>query len=580
MVFENFQEKCISNFVDAVYPCIIVFCKGCRHIATYVAKEIDNLHKYKSMPKASRLLLLRRYVRLYSMPVLSLALSLCWGIMNTIWSDRTGHLLVVNDQPVGIVSAETEIPTNDAVEIKILKQPIAYSSHRNVVLTDEEIALNVAEQEEIAFLEAFSAEYEMDVLLGKTKTVPDTAEPYALIDTTVLDNKQGTDVVFSADELKGKDPNSGTPLLTSASEDKKVKAYAVYIDDEYIGAVTDTTAIEETLLLLQLPYENTEGLMKLSFDKQVTFDKVVEMPESMLGDPESVVDKLLAVEEVTRVYEVVPGDTPPIICSKLGITEAELRELTVTMNDEPVADIYADCRVGMQIRYTDERKYIHVIAERKKDYVKYERFKTILLDDETLYEGTQRVEVEGVYGEYVETYVEQIDDGVKISAQLIDRVETKSPITEIIRRGTKKTITEVNTDVNAGGKGKYFWPVGTNEGKITCDVGGYEGHKGIDIAAPYGTPIYAAAGGIIKTADRSGWSNGYGKYISIENNDGNLCYYAHMSYLAEGIEPGVEVVEGQLIGYVGSTGDSTGNHLHFEVRSNGIFLNPNKFVSK
>lgn len=94
---------------------------------------------------------------------------------------------------------------------------------------------------------------------------------------------------------------------------------------------------------------------------------------------------------------------------------------------------------------------------------------------------------------------------------------------------------------------------------------GIHGHNAVDIAAPRGTPILASAGGTVETARSSGWNYGYGKYIIIRHPNGTKTLYAHTSRIA--IRQGQNVVKGQVIGYVGSTGNSTGNHLHFEVRN-------------
>jgi len=88
------------------------------------------------------------------------------------------------------------------------------------------------------------------------------------------------------------------------------------------------------------------------------------------------------------------------------------------------------------------------------------------------------------------------------------------------------------------------------------------GHRGIDIGAPKGTPIYAAAGGTVLLA-KNGWSGGYGNMIILQHPNGTKTLYAHMSKLAT--STGKKVSQGGVIGYVGSTGHSTGPHLHFEV---------------
>jgi murein DD-endopeptidase MepM/ murein hydrolase activator NlpD len=96
-------------------------------------------------------------------------------------------------------------------------------------------------------------------------------------------------------------------------------------------------------------------------------------------------------------------------------------------------------------------------------------------------------------------------------------------------------------------------------------------HTGVDWAAPLGTPIYAAGNGEI---EKAGWESGYGKYIRIKHNYGYETAYGHMTAFARGIDPGVKVHQGQLIGYVGSTGLSTGPHVHYEIIVNGRMVDP------
>ena len=96
-------------------------------------------------------------------------------------------------------------------------------------------------------------------------------------------------------------------------------------------------------------------------------------------------------------------------------------------------------------------------------------------------------------------------------------------------------------------------------------------HTGVDWAAPSGTPIYASGNG---TIDKEGWESGYGKYIRVRHNNGYETAYGHLSAYARGIEEGKRVRQGQVIGFVGSTGLSTGSHLHYEILVNGRFVDP------
>lgn len=96
-------------------------------------------------------------------------------------------------------------------------------------------------------------------------------------------------------------------------------------------------------------------------------------------------------------------------------------------------------------------------------------------------------------------------------------------------------------------------------------------HKGIDFAAPTGTPIYAAGDGTVEFAGRNG---GFGNYVRIRHNNKLKTAYAHMHKIKNGVSVGKRVEQGQIIGYVGTTGRSTGPHLHYEVLANGAQVNP------
>ena len=124
------------------------------------------------------------------------------------------------------------------------------------------------------------------------------------------------------------------------------------------------------------------------------------------------------------------------------------------------------------------------------------------------------------------------------------------------------------------------WP--TDGGYISSPFGGrpnpFSGygrdwHPGIDIAVDYGTPVYASAAGYV---EQSGWYGGYGNYVRLSHDFGYETAYGHMSRLA--VEAGSFVKKGEVIGYVGSTGYSTGPHLHFEVMKYGEQVNPSSLI--
>ena len=143
-----------------------------------------------------------------------------------------------------------------------------------------------------------------------------------------------------------------------------------------------------------------------------------------------------------------------------------------------------------------------------------------------------------------------------------------------------------DSDVVPSNEG-FIWPVSTSK-KISSPVGsrvapggfGSTNHKGVDICAAAGTPIYASAGGTVTKAgyNKAGAGTGYGYSIIISHGSGYTTVYAHCLSLA--VHSGQSVKQGQLIGYVGSTGRSSGNHCHFEIRRNGSYIAPQNVFNR
>ena len=125
-----------------------------------------------------------------------------------------------------------------------------------------------------------------------------------------------------------------------------------------------------------------------------------------------------------------------------------------------------------------------------------------------------------------------------------------------------------------GGSGAMIWPINGVLTSPFCEPRAWEAcHPGIDIAAPTGTPIRAADGGRVAIA---GFTGGYGNYTCIQHSASLSSCYGHQSSI--GVSVGQQVSKGQIIGAVGSTGHSTGPHLHFEVRINGAVTNPMNYL--
>ena len=159
-------------------------------------------------------------------------------------------------------------------------------------------------------------------------------------------------------------------------------------------------------------------------------------------------------------------------------------------------------------------------------------------------------------------------DGMEISRLEVGRQVVSEPTTQVEVRGTK-------TPPATAPSGTLRSPV--TGGTVTSRFGrrGSGTHTGIDIGLPSGTSIVAADGGTVTFA---GWSGGYGYMVKISHGSSTQTWYAHCSALL--VSAGQEVAKGQPIARVGSTGNSTGPHLHFEVRINGSAVNPAPYIGR
>ena len=178
-----------------------------------------------------------------------------------------------------------------------------------------------------------------------------------------------------------------------------------------------------------------------------------------------------------------------------------------------------------------------------------------------------------------EIYNDENEDFVKNGSILYASLSSRGKDINLYRFKTKKDYGYF--DVHGKSIEKALMKTPINGARLSSSYGmrkhpilGYNKmHRGTDFAAKTGTPIMASGTGKIQVAK---WNGGYGKYIRIRHNSTYQTAYAHLSKFARGIKPGKKVKQGQIIGYVGSTGASTGPHLHYEVIVNGKKINSQK----
>ena len=199
-------------------------------------------------------------------------------------------------------------------------------------------------------------------------------------------------------------------------------------------------------------------------------------------------------------------------------------------------------------------------------------FSTEYRRNDELFVGTYEKTQDGADGEKEVIYCITYKDGTPASREKVSEKVILQPIAKIIDEGTK-------TKPVTASKDQYIWPLKAHF-VLTDTYGGrtvygnYSYHYAIDLAAPRGTPIYAADGGVVTKAESS---SSYGYFVLIKHDNGQETLYAHMNSEPL-VSVGERVYQGQQIGEVGMTGYATGYHLHFEVRVNGEKVDPMKYL--
>ena len=155
----------------------------------------------------------------------------------------------------------------------------------------------------------------------------------------------------------------------------------------------------------------------------------------------------------------------------------------------------------------------------------------------------------------------------EIGREIVKEEVLVEAVPKIVERGTKIPPTYIKP-LSGGRLSSGFG------GRKAPTKGASTNHKGIDWATPIGTAIYASSGG---TVTKAGWGSGYGYVIYIKHPDGRETRYGHLSKVL--VSPGQSVKQGQKIALSGNTGRSTGPHLHFEIRINGVAVNPLKYLN-
>lgn len=377
-------------------------------------------------------------------------------------------------------------------------------------------------------------------------------------------------LTYDRDTVNKDDKPLSVEELSIILQDKldwQIDCWIINVDKKpvlYMASEEDAQCALEEIQKYYLP----EGEGEKTTIESVEIKEKIEFIEGK-GSLNNIKDKKSAVEIIAKgfeeivKYEVQQGDSLWTIAHANNMTVSRLEEINPQLEGIML-------KPGQQLNLVEEKPLLNVmltLACTKEEEVPY---KTIYENDSSLWRGQQRTKQDGVKGSREVAYrITKVND-TELSKETIWEKIIEKPVDKIVIRGTK-TMMASRGD---GGSGELGWPT---RNSITSYYGRRHGgfHTGIDIAGKTGTAVHAAEKGVVIQA---GWRGGYGNCIDIDHGNGRSTRYAHLNKI--GVSVGQKVNRGDVIGQVGSTGNSTGPHLHFEVRINGAHKNPLRYLER
>lgn len=304
------------------------------------------------------------------------------------------------------------------------------------------------------------------------------------------------------------------------------------------------------------------GITNISFADNV---EIVEayLPASQVTALDTAIDEVTKDKEEKTIYEVVSGDTLSKISSKTGISIDEI----IQLNDN-IQSTSSIIRVGDELTITVPVPELSVQREELVYYEGTYEADIIYQYNSSWYTTSEKTLQDPLSGFHKAVQKVTYLNNEVVSTEVVYEEVIAEAVPKIVEKGTKIPPTYIKP-ISGGRVTSYF---GHREAPTK---GATTSHKGVDWGIALGTSVVASCGGTVSYA---GWNGSYGNVIYINHPDGRQTRYAHLSKIL--VSKGDKVVQGQKIGLTGSTGRSTGPHLHFEMRINGTPVNPLKYVSK
>lgn len=345
------------------------------------------------------------------------------------------------------------------------------------------------------------------------------------------------------------------------------EASGLYVDGKLIGAVKSSADLR---FILQGLLNNVRGADTASTAQFVADVQTINglFPTASIMTSESMSKLLNGTSKSAVVYTVKDGDTATSVAKTHHMTLAELNKL----NNNRLGD---NLHPGDLIYLEVASPMLDVELVKNITYEVPVLYKTVTIQDDSQYTDYSKVKTEGVNG--VQRCVDKVYyvNGIESKRETVSQTILTPAVDKVVITGTKK-----RPHVSEAGEstGSLIWPVPslhTITTYFTWRWGSF--HTGIDISgsSAYGKTIVAADGGEVIYA---GWENGYGNCVQINHGGGIVTLYGHASQLL--VSVGQSVAKGQPIARVGSTGNSTGPHCHFEVIVHGTKVNPLGYVGR
>ena len=346
--------------------------------------------------------------------------------------------------------------------------------------------------------------------------------------------------------------------IIEKSSNEFSKGYGLYVNKKLVAVGKDKKKIQEILNKKLDKEKKAHPEWNVAFEETVSIEHGIFEPNQIKKQKE--IEKI-ADSKVTSFHEytVTEEDNVENLTQKLNMSKEEILKAS-NAKDETIC-------VGDKIKVKEEKNLLNVKIFKTKTEEEEVAFSTETTVDTTKDENFKEVTQEGKNGKNSVTYEIRLLSNGQEETNQTEVVVLEKPINEKVTVGAKKTEDD----------GQLTWPVPFTK-KITSPFGmrGKSMHSGIDIAANgvAGKDIVAAGSGTVESVSYSG--KGYGNHLIINHGNGIKTLYAHCQSIS--VKQGDKVKKGDVIAKVGTTGDSTGNHLHFEVRVNGTAQNPTKYV--